>query len=329
MDSSVNLRGFFVCMFLLVGSVTASERRAFADDEATEQARRHYQEAQKQFDLGMWDTAVVEFTKAYELRPDPNFLYNMAQAYRRGGNLRRAIDLYKNYLIKVPKSPQRAEVEERIQSLQRQLDEEEREAKRTAPPLAPIATPELAKGAGDSLAPPPETAPMAAKETVPPSSDAKTAANQPDNPVPAATVTPAAATDATPPALAMAAAAVEKTAVKTLPAQGSGSRPMRIAGIVAGAAGLAGIAGGIIFSVRTRSLSDSVSNATQFNSADARAGKQAATLQWVCYGVGGAAVLGGALLYWRGRARTSEPTVVSLVPMLAPTSAGLLARGSF
>jgi hypothetical protein len=86
---------------------------------------------------------------------------------------------------------------------------------------------------------------------------------------------------------------------------------------------LAGIAGGVIFSIRTKSLSDSVSNAATFSSADARAGKQAATLQWVCYGTGVAAVVAGALLYWQGRARTS----VSLV--LTPTHAGLLATGAF
>jgi hypothetical protein len=114
-----------------------------------------------------------------------------------------------------------------------------------------------------------------------------------------------------------------------LPAQASGSRPLRIAGVVSGAAGLAGIVGGIVFSVRTKSLSDSTSQAMQFNASDARAGKQAATLQWLCYGAGGAAVVAGALLYWRGRVRTDKPAVVSLVPMLAPTNAGVLATGSF
>lgn len=326
----MNLRGFFVCIAIFVGSVAASPRHAFADDEATEQARRHYQEAQKQFDLGMWDAAVSEFTKAYELRPDPNFLYNMAQAYRRGGNVRRAIDLYKNYLIKVPKSSQRAEVEERIQSLQRQLDDEERDAKRNTPsPLAPTLTPEPVKDPNGSLAPVPEAAPTTARETVPPGAADKTVATEPDHPVPAATVAPAATADETPPVSATTEPSPQETAVKTLPSQASGSRALRIAGIVTGAAGLAGVAGGIVFSARTKSLSSSVSNATQFNSADARAGKQAATLQWVCYGAGGAAVLGGALLYWRGRARTSDPTALSLVPLLSPTNAGLLAMGSF
>lgn len=319
----MNLRGFVLCISIIFGSMTASSQDVFADDEATEQARMHYQEAQKQFDLGLWDAAIVEFTKAYELRPDPNFLYNMAQAYRRGGNARRAIDLYKNYLIKVPKSPQRAEVEERIQTLQRQLDNEEREAKRTAPPpVAPLVTPEPAKDVSVPLAPPP--APATADE-VPASADTKAVASAPADPTPPATVAPEVAGSATPPA--EAAPLPAETAVKPLPAQGAGSRPLRIAGIVAGAVGLAAIAGGVIFSIRTKSLSDSVSNAATFSSADARAGKQAATLQWVCYGTGVAAVVAGALLYGQGRARAGENTGVSLV--LTPTHAGLLATGAF
>jgi hypothetical protein len=317
-------------MSIFVGSLTASPRLVFAEDEATLQARQHYQEAQKQFDLGMWDAAIVEFTKAYELRPDPNFLYNMAQAYRRGGNPRRAIDLYKNYLIKVPKSPQRAEVAERIQTLQKQLDDEEREAKRTAPqPLAPTSTPESAKSPGESVVPPPAVAP-AGEAPVLSSANAQPGAGVSAEQVPPTTATSAIAKDGPPPTSdAAVTASPEDASVMALPAQPSGSRPLRIAGIVAGAAGLAGIGGGVFFSARTKSLSNSTTNAAQFNSADARAGKQAATLQWVCYGAGGAAAVAGILFYWRGHARTAQPTAVSIVPMLAPTHAGLLATGSF
>jgi hypothetical protein len=326
MGTLLNLPGFLLCVSILVGSMTATPRDALADDEATEQARMHFREAQKQFDLGMWDAAIVEFSKAYELRPDPNFLYNMAQAYRRGGNARRAIDLYKNYLIKVPKSPQRAEVEERIQNLQRQLDDEEREAKRTAPPpLAPMVTPQPTKNVSEPIAPPELTPTTTAGPSA--SADAQATASAPANPAPAAADSPEIAGSGMQPTPAMVATKPAQTEAKTLPAQRSGSRPLRIAGVVAGAAGLAGIAGGILFSVRTKSLSDSVSNAAQFNSADARSGKRAATLQWVCYGAGGAAVVTGALLYWRGRARTGD--TVSLVPLLTPTHAGLLATGAF
>ena len=323
----MNLRSWFACISILVGSLAASPRRALAEDEATEQARKHYQEAQKQFDLGMWDAAIREFTEAYELRPDPNFLYNMAQAYRRGEHARRAIDLYKNYLIKVPKSPQRAEVEERIRTLQKQLEDEEREGKRATPPTptsapTPSLTPEPAKASGELAGSAPvATAPD--NTSVPSTAYSQSAQSVPDGP----TTPTAIAEPDTPPVSAPTSAAPEETAVKTSPARDSGSRALRIGGIVAGAAGLAGIGGGILFSVRTKSLSDSTSQAKQFNSADARAGKQAATLQWVCYGTGGAAVVAGALLYWRGRTRGGED--VGFAPMLVPGYAGLSATGAF
>jgi hypothetical protein len=325
--ASVNLRGWSVCALVVLGGLTASPHRAFADDEATEQARKHYQEGQKQFDLGQWDAAVGEFSKAYELRPDPSFLFNMAQAYRRGGNARRAIDLYKNYLIKLPKSPQRADVEERIRNLQKQLDDEEREAKQKANaplPLAPSLTPEPASQAAESSTPPPAADATPGDASPHSGTDGQSAVAVPDGSNPT--------TESTAPDSALPTAAAPATSTmagKTLPTQDPGSRPLRIAGLVTGAAGLVGLGAGIAFSVRTKSLSDSVSNSAQFNSADARTGKQAASLQWVCYGAGGAAVVAGALLYWRGRAQRHEPSLVTFLPMVDATNAGLLATGSF
>ena len=334
----MNLRGLLVALSLVLGSLVFSPPRALAEDEATQQARKHYQEAQKQFDLGMWDVAIAEFSKAYELRPDPTFLFNMAQAYRRAGNARRAIDLYKNYLIKVPKSPQRAEVEDRIQNLQKQLDEEERNAKRVAPAQqpsptvpAPSLTPEPASPPGEPVAPPPLGAASSPVATPTPAAvDAQATATVSDGSSPSAPVTPDVAAGSVNPAPGAAATtSPEMTATKTLPVPDSGSRRLRIAGLVTGAAGVAGIGAGIFFTVRTNSLASSVGSAVRFNSADARAGKLAETLQWVCYGAGGAAVVAGALLYWKGRARNGVPVTVSFVPVLAPTNAGLLARGAF
>jgi Tetratricopeptide repeat len=90
---------------------------------ATEQARQHYANGTKQYDMGHWDEAIAEFEKAYDLRPDPSFLFNLAQAHRRKGDLKRALDLYKNYAIKLPRGPQREEVEEKIAALQKQIEE--------------------------------------------------------------------------------------------------------------------------------------------------------------------------------------------------------------
>ena len=145
--------------FLLATSVLVLASPARGDDSATEQARQCYETGTQQYDLGHWDDAIREFEKAYQLRPDPSFLYNLAQAYRRKGDTKRALDLYRNYLAKIPKSPQRAEIEERIKTLQKQIDEEA--SAKSAPPeptgRAPVPPPALPLGTG--LVPAPAEAP--------------------------------------------------------------------------------------------------------------------------------------------------------------------------
>ena len=323
----MNLRGNLIFVGVLsgcLGAANISTRPALADDEATEQARQHYQEAQKQFDLGAWDAAIREFSKAYELRPDPTFLYNMAQAYRRSGNPRRAIDLYKNYLIKVPKSPQRHEVEDRIQALQRQLDDEDRASKHAA-----VASDVPAPSAA-GLAPPPttEAAPLPAAVAAPPPQAAQAEVSQ-ETAAPIPTAAPAA-----PPALApQASSPVEpSSSVAAIavppPERTAGSHGLRIAGIVTGSVGAAALGAGLFFSLRTRSLSNSVGAAVKYNPADAQSGQQAATLQWVGYGVGAAAVVTGVALYWAGSSHKDEKKI-SFTPLLAPDGAGIAATGTF
>ena len=322
----MNPRGNLIFVGVLsacLGAANISTRPARADDEATEQARQHYQEAQKQFDLGAWDAAIREFTKAYELRPDPTFLYNMAQAYRRSGNPRRAIDLYKNYLIKVPKSPQRREVEDRIQALQRQLDEEDRASKH-----APVAS-DVPAPSPPSLVPPPTTqaAPLPAAVAAPPPQAAQAEVTQ-ETAAPIPPAAPAAPPTIAPPSSFPVEPSPRVAAMAVPPEHRAGSRGLRIAGIVTGSVGVAALGAGLFFSLRTRSLSNSVGAASSFNPADAQSGRQAATLQWVGYGVGAAAVVTGAALYWAGSPRMDEKKI-SFAPMLAPDGAGIAASGTF
>jgi tetratricopeptide (TPR) repeat protein len=306
------MREFSLALFVLI-CIQGVSQQANAEDEATERARKHYVQAQKEYDLGNWEEAAREFSWAYELRPDPIFLYNMAQAYRRGGNLQRAIDLYKNYLLKDPSSPQRTDVEQRIQRLQKQLDDE-RAAKATAlPPAPPEAVESVQPSSGDAAAQSP-----AAPAPQP------TAADQPASPAERGATTPAPATPASVGSVPPAEALTEAVA---RPAAGRG---LRVAGVVTGAVGLLGIGGGVYFGLRARSLSDSVSNASRYSPADAQSGKNAAALQWVCYGAGGAALATGALLYWRGRTQGRErPPSFSLAPLVAPNTVGLASAGAF
>ncbi|HEX5058636.1 MAG TPA: tetratricopeptide repeat protein [Kofleriaceae bacterium] len=49
------------------------------------------------YDLGRYDEAADNFTKAYEAWQRPEFLYNIAQAYRLGGNCAKALHFYKRF----------------------------------------------------------------------------------------------------------------------------------------------------------------------------------------------------------------------------------------
>jgi tetratricopeptide (TPR) repeat protein len=78
----------------------------------------------------------------------------------------------------------------------------------------------------------------------------------------------------------------------------------RIAGIATAAGGVALIAAGIGFGAAAQSAADDVGK--KYNSSTDSAGKRDATLQWVGYGVGAAALAAGTLLYLHGRQPESE-----------------------
>ena len=344
---------FCIAVILLLGLVV-TPAPARAEDGATAKARERYQDAQKQFDLGNWDAAIQGFASAYELRPDPIFLYNMAQAYRRSGNLRRAIDLYKNYLIKDPKSPQRAEVEDRIRALRTQIEDEDAKHPDAAQIGKSGQTGEQASGASATgttaramhppaaiAPPPPEPAPSVvaamptanAVEPAPATEGAPAlpgAGEQSARPSTTAEATgPAAALGPSTNAPALAQPTPFADTTKSQTTGTAGSRGLRIAGLTVGAAGVVSAGLGAFFSYRTRSLSNSVSSAAQFNYADVQTGKRVEIAQWICYGAAAALVATGAVLYWRGRVSKGHEVRVGLAPMLAKTAAGLLAAGSF
>jgi hypothetical protein len=81
---------------------------AFADEPpATLMARQHCQKATAFFTLGEWKDAAVEYKEAYKALREPVFLYNMAQAYRLGGEVAKANASYNAYaqIMKTAPSP--------------------------------------------------------------------------------------------------------------------------------------------------------------------------------------------------------------------------------
>lgn len=86
-----------VCGLLALGTAaaapTASERA---------KAKREYQAAQKQYDLGNFKEALTGFSEAYRLDPRPPFLFNIGQCHRMLGEHERALFFFDRFLSFYP-----------------------------------------------------------------------------------------------------------------------------------------------------------------------------------------------------------------------------------
>lgn len=102
--------GTAVLAALLLGGLPAHAR-------AGGEARDSFEEGVASFRLGKYQAAVGAWERAYKLRPDPVFLFNIAQAYRLAEDGAHALDFYRSYLAAAPTAANRDEVERRIEQL--------------------------------------------------------------------------------------------------------------------------------------------------------------------------------------------------------------------
>jgi tetratricopeptide (TPR) repeat protein len=116
---------------------------AFADDVS--EARNHYQRATNHFAVGEFTKAGEEYQAAYKLKPDPALLFNAAQAFRLGGDSKRALVLYRNYLSFYPNESNAEEVRVQIEKLRTAIESEPVPAPAAEPPRiqsSPTSSPE-------------------------------------------------------------------------------------------------------------------------------------------------------------------------------------------
>jgi tetratricopeptide (TPR) repeat protein len=139
---------------VLVGSLCAVSL-ALADDAAArtkEQARAHYEQGAQLYEAGRYLEAVQAFEQAYALSHAKPLLFNIAQAYRLVGPALcdRALAAYQRYLQEDPRASNRAEVEERIRTMQSCVETQQTaQAGRTQP--AKVATNEPARAGARAL----------------------------------------------------------------------------------------------------------------------------------------------------------------------------------
>ena len=234
-----------------------------AAEPTEDAAREHYRKGEAAYDRHDYDRAIDEFQQAYDLSNAPALLFNLAQAHRLHGDWSQARDLYRSYLRDSPDAPNRADVQARIDEMDRRI----------APAVVKTAA---------RPAPRPRTTPQWAQ-----------------------------------------------------PQRDVDSRPglgLKVAGIATGASGLALVGAGLYYGLRADSYSDQVTQLSKNkgewgDSAQAayQDGQSAANRSTLLFVVGGAAIVGGGVLY--GLGVHEERTHVVPAPMAG--GGGIVVSGRF
>jgi tetratricopeptide (TPR) repeat protein len=293
-------------------SLGALCRTARADDTAA--AREHYQKGTAYYDLGRYQDAIKEFEAAYEIKSDPALLYNLAQSHRLAGNPEQALHFYRTYLRRVPKAPNKAEIEGRIAALEQQIAQ--KGGNQTLPPPLGGGTGTTTTGTGAQPPPPPPPDPAGTQGT-------------------GTTTTTTATTTVSPPPLPPRDTAAAGTVV-TAPAPPlatDAGRTKRLAGIgVAGAGGLLvviGLVEGLRAAAAANEINDAAKMGKAFDPAVEDRGKRAQRWEAGLLVVGALAGAGGGALYYMGRKDRERSAAISVTPIAVAGQVGALLRVAF
>src|SRR3954454_24432479 len=89
--------------------VTCGIARAAEGDRVSE-AQRHFEAGMASYHLEEYDKAINKWEAGYRAKPAPQFLYNIAQAYRLSHRPEKALSFYQKYLKLDPTAANRPEV---------------------------------------------------------------------------------------------------------------------------------------------------------------------------------------------------------------------------
>src|SRR3982750_574504 len=121
-------------------------------DRSLGAAKEAFESAQSAFVRGEYLVAAERFLSAYEHKPYPAFLFNVAVSYEKARKLEKARDYFPKYLDKDPNASDAAQVKLRLDVINQLL----------APPPAPPSPPPPPSGGPDAGAPPPGPPPPGA-----------------------------------------------------------------------------------------------------------------------------------------------------------------------
>jgi tetratricopeptide (TPR) repeat protein len=136
----------------VVLSVALPAAMAVASDDRPVQAQLRYESGMAHFNLQEWDAAIADWQEGYRIKPVPEFLFNIAQAYRKSDRPDKALFFYERYLSLAPNGPDRADVERQAAAMRTRI------AERREAPHSPAPAPTEAQKP-PAVAPPLNAAP--------------------------------------------------------------------------------------------------------------------------------------------------------------------------
>jgi len=160
-------KGGVVVAFAAICSALALPVQAGESDKAV--ARAHYETATRLYEVREYADALKEYKAAYVAKPDPAFLFNIGQCYRKMDKNGEALGFFQQFLKKSPPDdPSRALVEARIRNIESGLNSnydpfDQSAAVQAQPPAAQAKT-RLDPAPMPPPAPPPTTKPESPAE---------------------------------------------------------------------------------------------------------------------------------------------------------------------
>jgi hypothetical protein len=101
------MRPAVIAATLVAATTVARGDRALRPDQIPTKARELVERGRAAHDAGDYDGAVSAFKEAYVLAPSPGLLFNIAQAYRLGGNCDESAWMYRRFLDTNPSGDRR------------------------------------------------------------------------------------------------------------------------------------------------------------------------------------------------------------------------------
>ena len=111
---------------------TAPASEPGIEDEQTKIAKQYFKAAETDFSLGRFDAALTNYSKAYESKALPAFLYNIGQCHMELAHYERAIFFYEQYLRGDVSPARRTLVNKRLEEARVRQREQEAEADKAA-----------------------------------------------------------------------------------------------------------------------------------------------------------------------------------------------------